>query len=90
MGHRCQTGSKQPVILYMETLATDENTQMGREVLQLGGNELRATVPTRERGDKTFLCDQQDGGGDGGLLGGVHKAVQCGPHEVRGSSADDR
>ena len=49
---------------------------------------MGATVPTRGGEDIPFLCDQQKGGGEGGLRG-VHKAVQVGPDEVRGRSADD-
>ena len=40
-----------------------------------GGKAVTAPVTTGEEGDKPSLCDQQEGGGDGGLRGGVHKAV---------------
>ena len=55
-----------------------------------GGKAVTAPVTTGEEGDKPSLCDQQEGGGDGGLRGGVSQTIQCGPDEVRGGGADDR
>ena len=42
-----------------------------------GEKAVGVIVPTHEGRDEPLLCDYRQGGGDGGLRGGVHRALQC-------------
>ena len=81
-GRRSEGGTSLPgrveaateVIMYMATLATDDNTRMGTEALHRVETQWGRPFQRVKEGINLLLCDQQESGGDEGLRGGVHKA----------------